>query len=372
MLVPGGSIIFWVSFAAGGTGANHKIDGVMSKEYLTTSVGILKVWAQIGLSNGQRPEANSQSGYKVAYGQQSQYFGVATTKLWSHSSKEYEGRSEKGVRQLKENHQESRYKLQNTCCCYSSERIPRSIDSLSCETVCFFFSHFTIILCVKSITQKCIGINKMWKSLMGVEKLHTSAGTAHQTSRTKTFDHNTNKRNSFYCGFLFGRTTKNIYILCLYRGHISLLVQNHGSLHQYQKHSADIISSTGQGPQIWPTEVLLCLSIRGENSPLQQRCLRSARRWASTSCCSWSLLCHRTPGPKTVLCCLLAGCVCWWRMEKFTALKVFIFNINTDFWLYLGSQVKENLPSGKYVRGRLTLTLGKYKGKTARGRSTAG
>ena len=56
----GGSIMLWGCFAAGGTGALHKIDGIMRQEHdvdiLTTSQDIsqeVKAWSQMGLPNGQ-------------------------------------------------------------------------------------------------------------------------------------------------------------------------------------------------------------------------------------------------------------------------------------------------------------------------------
>ena len=58
----GGSIVLWWCFAAGGTGALHKIDGIMRqenyvdilKQHFKTSV---KAWSQMGLPNGQGPQA---------------------------------------------------------------------------------------------------------------------------------------------------------------------------------------------------------------------------------------------------------------------------------------------------------------------------
>ena len=57
----GGSIMLWGCIAAGGTGALHKIDGIMSmekfvdilKQHLKTSVRKLNFWLQMGLPNGQ-------------------------------------------------------------------------------------------------------------------------------------------------------------------------------------------------------------------------------------------------------------------------------------------------------------------------------
>ena len=60
----GGSIMLWVYFATEGTGALHKIDGIMRqenyvdilKQHLKTSVripDIFKAWSQMGLPNGQ-------------------------------------------------------------------------------------------------------------------------------------------------------------------------------------------------------------------------------------------------------------------------------------------------------------------------------
>ena len=56
----GGSIMLWWCFAAGGTGALHKIDGIMRREndvdilkqHLKTSV-MLMLGSQMGLPNGQ-------------------------------------------------------------------------------------------------------------------------------------------------------------------------------------------------------------------------------------------------------------------------------------------------------------------------------
>ena len=54
----GDSIMLWGCFAAGGTSALHKLDGIMTKEKY---VGILKqyisqkdkAWSKMGLPNGQ-------------------------------------------------------------------------------------------------------------------------------------------------------------------------------------------------------------------------------------------------------------------------------------------------------------------------------
>jgi hypothetical protein len=54
----GGSIMSWECFAAGGTGALHKIDGItrmenyvdILKQHLKTSVSKLKAWLQMGVS----------------------------------------------------------------------------------------------------------------------------------------------------------------------------------------------------------------------------------------------------------------------------------------------------------------------------------
>ena len=67
----GGSIMLWVCFIAGGTGALHKIDGIMRqenyvellKQHLKTSV---KAWSQMGLPNGHWPQAYFQSCGKMA------------------------------------------------------------------------------------------------------------------------------------------------------------------------------------------------------------------------------------------------------------------------------------------------------------------
>ena len=69
----GCSSTFWRCFAAGGTGALHKIDGIMRKEncgYIeATSQDIsqeVKAWLQKGLRNGQCPQAYFQSCGKMA------------------------------------------------------------------------------------------------------------------------------------------------------------------------------------------------------------------------------------------------------------------------------------------------------------------
>jgi hypothetical protein len=50
----GGSIILWGCFAAGGTGALHKIDGIMRQEATSQNISQkVKAWSQIGLPNGQ-------------------------------------------------------------------------------------------------------------------------------------------------------------------------------------------------------------------------------------------------------------------------------------------------------------------------------
>jgi hypothetical protein len=69
----GGSIMLWGCFTAGGTGALHKIDGIMRKENCgfieATSQDMsqeVKAWLQMGLPNGQRPQAYFQSYGKMA------------------------------------------------------------------------------------------------------------------------------------------------------------------------------------------------------------------------------------------------------------------------------------------------------------------
>ena len=65
--------MMWGCFAAGGTGALHKIDGLMMeenyvdmlKQHLKTSVKV-KAWSQMGLPNGQLPQAYFQSCGKMA------------------------------------------------------------------------------------------------------------------------------------------------------------------------------------------------------------------------------------------------------------------------------------------------------------------
>jgi hypothetical protein len=56
----GGSIMLWGCFAAGGTGALHKIDGIMRRELCSyieaTSQDIsqeVKAWSEMGFPNGQ-------------------------------------------------------------------------------------------------------------------------------------------------------------------------------------------------------------------------------------------------------------------------------------------------------------------------------
>ena len=56
-----GSIMLCGCFASGGTGARHKIDGIIRqenyvdilKQHLKTSVRKFKAWSQMGLPNGQ-------------------------------------------------------------------------------------------------------------------------------------------------------------------------------------------------------------------------------------------------------------------------------------------------------------------------------
>ena len=72
----GGSIMLWGCVAAGGTGALHKIDGIMKKQ---NHVDILK----------QHLMANWLKG------QQSQGVGVAITKPWPQSYRTFVGRTEK-------------------------------------------------------------------------------------------------------------------------------------------------------------------------------------------------------------------------------------------------------------------------------------
>uniref|UniRef100_A0AAZ3NX80 Transposase Tc1-like domain-containing protein n=1 Tax=Oncorhynchus tshawytscha TaxID=74940 RepID=A0AAZ3NX80_ONCTS len=65
----GGSIMSWGCFAAGGTGALPKIDGIMrSKNYVDLLKQHLKasVRSQMGLPNGQLPQAYFQSCGKMA------------------------------------------------------------------------------------------------------------------------------------------------------------------------------------------------------------------------------------------------------------------------------------------------------------------
>uniref|UniRef100_A0AAZ3SQG5 Transposase n=1 Tax=Oncorhynchus tshawytscha TaxID=74940 RepID=A0AAZ3SQG5_ONCTS len=69
----GGSIVLWGCFAAGGTCASHKIDGIMRQEncgfFEATSQDIsqeVKAWSQMVLPNGQGPQAYFQSCCKMA------------------------------------------------------------------------------------------------------------------------------------------------------------------------------------------------------------------------------------------------------------------------------------------------------------------
>ena len=64
----GVSIMFWGWFAAGGTGALHKIDGIMRKGKLCGYIGAttqdisqeVKAWSQMGVPNGQWPKHASK------------------------------------------------------------------------------------------------------------------------------------------------------------------------------------------------------------------------------------------------------------------------------------------------------------------------
>ena len=81
----GGSIMLWGCFAAGGTGALHKIDGIMReenyvdilKQHLKTSVRKLKLGRKWVLQMDNDPKHTSKV---VAKWQQSQGIGVAITK----------------------------------------------------------------------------------------------------------------------------------------------------------------------------------------------------------------------------------------------------------------------------------------------------
>ena len=98
----GGSIMLCGCFSAGGTGALYKIDGIMREEHY---VDILKqhqdisqeveARSQMGLPNGQWPQAYFQSCGKMAQVHQSQSIGVAITKLWPQSYRKFVGRTEK-------------------------------------------------------------------------------------------------------------------------------------------------------------------------------------------------------------------------------------------------------------------------------------
>ena len=69
----GGSIMLWGCFAAGGPGALHKIDDIIREEnrrYIeATSQDIsqeVKALSQMGIPNGQIPQAYFQSSGKMA------------------------------------------------------------------------------------------------------------------------------------------------------------------------------------------------------------------------------------------------------------------------------------------------------------------
>ena len=57
----------------------------------------VKGWSQMGLPNGQWPQACFQSCGKMASGQQSQCIEVAITKPWPQSYRKFVGRTEKKV-----------------------------------------------------------------------------------------------------------------------------------------------------------------------------------------------------------------------------------------------------------------------------------
>ena len=79
--------MLWGCFAAGGTGALHKIDGIMRQENyvdilkqpLKTSVRKLKLGRKWVFQMDNDTKQTSSSG-KMAIGQQSQGIGVAITK----------------------------------------------------------------------------------------------------------------------------------------------------------------------------------------------------------------------------------------------------------------------------------------------------
>ena len=95
----GGSIMLWGCFAAGGTGALHKIDGIMRqendvhilKQHLKTSVRKLTLGRKWVFQMDNDPKHTS----KVVAKWQSQGIGVAITKPWPQSYRTFVGRSEK-------------------------------------------------------------------------------------------------------------------------------------------------------------------------------------------------------------------------------------------------------------------------------------
>ena len=94
----GGSIMLCGCFAAGGTGALHKIDGSWGRKMIwiywsniSTSVRKLKLGRKWVFQMDNDPKHTS----KMAYGQQIQGIGVAITKPWPQSYRTFVGRTEK-------------------------------------------------------------------------------------------------------------------------------------------------------------------------------------------------------------------------------------------------------------------------------------
>ena len=142
----GGSIMLWGCFAAGVTGALHKIDDIMMQEncvYIEAASQDIsqevKAWSQMGLPNGQWPQAYFQSCCKMAWGQQSQAIGVAITKPWSQSYRKFVGRTVKAfaskesftnLTQLHQLCQEEWAKIHRTYCGKLVEGYPKRLTQV--------------------------------------------------------------------------------------------------------------------------------------------------------------------------------------------------------------------------------------------------